>query len=464
MKKRSLFVTLALGLSLTLALLWILGSQSPSAVAAPGAGHVEAPNASAAELHVCPTGCTYSSVQAAVDAASDGDVIKVAAGSYTDVHVRPRNDVTTTGLVTQVVYISKTVTIQGGYTATNWTTPDPQANLTTLDAQRQGRVIYITGDIHPTIEGLRITGGDAHGLGGVPWGWDTGGGVYVITATAVISNNHVFSNTCSSPLSLGGGMSLWSSAATISGNAFDFNTVGFGGGGLYQAWNSPVIDGNVFAYNTATTGGGGIWISGSEGTFEGNIVTSNTADIGGGLTSEIGSEMLINNIIADNHVSTAGGGLWVYGSSPQLLHNTIARNSGGDGSGVYLSQVEWMGPINSTATFTNTILASHTVGISVTGGNTVTANGVLWYDTPITVSKSITAVVTVLNQHTGDPAFGPDGYHLMAGSAAMDKGIDAGITSDIDGEWRPAGAGHDLGADELWHKIYLPLVIRNYQP
>lgn len=34
--------------------------------------------------------------------------------------------------------------------------------------QRQGRVLYITGDINPTIEGLRITGGSAVGLGGLP--------------------------------------------------------------------------------------------------------------------------------------------------------------------------------------------------------------------------------------------------------------------------------------------------------
>ena len=32
----------------------------------------------------------------------------------------------------------------------------------------------------PAGESVRITGGDATGLGGVPWGWDAGGGLYVI--------------------------------------------------------------------------------------------------------------------------------------------------------------------------------------------------------------------------------------------------------------------------------------------
>ena len=113
-------------------------------------------------------GCDYAAIQAAVDAANAGDLIKVAAGTYTDLNVRPRNDVTTTGIVTQVVYICKTVMLRGGYTTTNGFAdpPDPQANPTTLDAQGQGRVFYITGDISPTIEGLRITRGDATGMGG----------------------------------------------------------------------------------------------------------------------------------------------------------------------------------------------------------------------------------------------------------------------------------------------------------
>jgi hypothetical protein len=47
-----------------------------------------------------------------VDAAYTGDEIRVAAGTYADLNVQPLVDDTATDVVTQVVYISKTITLQ----------------------------------------------------------------------------------------------------------------------------------------------------------------------------------------------------------------------------------------------------------------------------------------------------------------------------------------------------------------
>ena len=455
-------------------------------------GNAAAVRAPTTELRVCPAGpptCDHATVQAAVDAANDGDVIKVATGTYSGVNVRPRNDVTTTGVVTQVVYISKSVTIRGGYTAGNWVTPDPEVNLTTLDAQGQGRVLYITSPsagsgqaITPTIEGLRITGGDATGMGGEGHsGEDAGGGVYIVTATATINNNWVFGNHADT--GLGGGIHVQSSDAMLSGNTVFSNTANYGGGlgtnDCDSEWRGPTIDDNIFTGNTADGGGGlnltfccdttlkdnivtgntansqggglGLFICGA--TLDGNTISANNADWGGGGLSIEGPDFatLTNNVIADNQVVSSGGsgsGMWLSGAWPRLSHNTIARNSGGDGSGIFVG--DWANTL-SDIVMTNTIVSSHTIGISVTGGNTVTVNSILWHNTPVTLSQSITAIVSVQNEVVGDPDFlDPDAgdYHIGSLSTARDAGVDAGVYDDIDGQMRPMNWGYDLGADE----------------
>ena len=93
-------------------------------------------------------GCTNPgdpcrTLQYAVDVAGEGDVLKVAAGTYSGVHPRPAPPEypypPSTGIITQVVYLSKTLTIRGGYTTTNCFAdpPHPEANPITLDAQEQ---------------------------------------------------------------------------------------------------------------------------------------------------------------------------------------------------------------------------------------------------------------------------------------------------------------------------------------
>ena len=145
MKRLTILTSIGLGLGLALGLLWLLGGDFPTVRAQGGDGipiYYVAPGGNCGVGSPC-----YSTVQAAVDAADDpSDVIKVAAGTYTDVN--------SYGGLAQVVYVDKTVTIRGGYTTTDWNTPDPDANPTMLDAQRQGRVLYIIGDTTPTIEGV----------------------------------------------------------------------------------------------------------------------------------------------------------------------------------------------------------------------------------------------------------------------------------------------------------------------
>jgi parallel beta-helix repeat protein len=294
----------------------------------------------------------YTTVQAAVDASTHmTDVVKVA-GYCSGVEARVG--------MTQTVYISKTLALRGGYTITNWTISDPLLNPTTLDAQGQGRVLYITGDISPTIEGLRITSGDAAGLGGHHLWGDAGGGVYLISATATISNTQVFSNIAYR----GGGLYLYDSDATLSGNTVSGNAANANGGGVLLSNSIATLSGNAVTDNTADQGGGlFLWhsdatlsddtISGntaynggglclrarSDATLSGNAVTDNTANDGGGLFLTQSDAALTNNVVADNQINSEGSGLFIEGSSVRLLHTTIAHNTGGDGSGVYVGEL-----------------------------------------------------------------------------------------------------------------------------
>ncbi len=253
----------------------------------------------------------YPTVQAAIDASTNTtDVVKVA-GYCTGVN--------TYGGLAQVAYISKTLTLRGGYAPTNWTTADPVANPTTLDALDQGRGLYITGPITPTIEGLRITGGNASGLGGyynfaTQTTEDAGGGVYITQAPATLSSNQLFSNTAS----YGGGLFLESSRALLDGNIISSNTAtaDYGGGGVYLLLSDATLTQNTISSNTGT----GLRASCSNAILSGNIISGNT---GGGLfwesvAADFSAEPLMGTtpltVTFVNNSSGATDYLWSFGA------------------------------------------------------------------------------------------------------------------------------------------------------
>jgi parallel beta-helix repeat protein len=425
----------------------------------------------------------YATLQDAVDAAQPGDEIRVASGHYWDFYTRPRRDTVSTGIVTQTVYLSKTLWIRGGFNNT-YTTQDPEAYTTTLDAQGHGRGIYITGDISPTIEGFLIRDGDAAGMGGYYYygNYDAGGGIYIITATATLSGNHLLENQAEhgggiflnrnnslldgNTISInkasngGAGIGLFKSASLLTENEITFNTSYNMGGGIYLFDSDATLSGNTIANNTAVYGGG-IDVASCNPILDSNVIAANSAHIGGGIELWYTHSTLSNNAIIDNSATVNGSGLYLGGSTPILLHTTVARNSGGYGSAIYVHSDGMT--TYSTLAMTNTILVDHSIGISVTSGSSVILNGVLWQNTPITISQS-GATVVVQNQYTGSPSFSGDGYHITAASHAIDLGVPTDVIKDIDGELRLCGSA-DLGADEymlgncLIH-AYLPVIIR----
>jgi hypothetical protein len=175
----------------------------------------------------------------------------------------------------------------------------------------------------------------------------------------------------------------------------------------------------------------------------------------------------------------AGSGIYLAGRTAHLRHVTLARNDatklapGGAGSGLYITGAH---AATSSVFLTNTILVSHTVGITVAAGNTATLEATLWgTDTWANLSDwgGVGTIITGTANSWGDPAFTCVGtscvapYRIGPGSAALDAGVDTGLRIDIDHEPRPYQAP-DLGADEYWppgtlNHLYLPLVLRNYR-
>jgi hypothetical protein len=334
MKTFRLLTTLAFGLGLAAGLILALGSLPARKIPAAQASQAKTSNT----ITVCDTGCDYDAIQAAVDGAQEGDTIKVATGVYSGVSARPippgYMNPPASGVITQVVYINKTVTIQGGYTTTNWDTPDPDTYPTTVDAQRLGRVLFITGDISPTISGLRITGGDDFGLGGWDLGGvqlDAGGGVYIIEANMLFEDNVVVDNISGD----GAGIALNNTPSIVRNNQVLSNTAPYGGGvGIYL--NSPLIENNVIRFNVAPDygvgvregQGAGVCLVETEAILRGNIISDNTADrFGAGLRLLGGAPTFINNVVTDNQAQYASA-LYVQGSSARFWHTTFARNGG----------------------------------------------------------------------------------------------------------------------------------------
>ncbi|MBX3057802.1 MAG: right-handed parallel beta-helix repeat-containing protein [Anaerolineae bacterium] len=289
-----------------------------------------------------------------------------------------------------------------------------------------------------------------------------GGGLYVYgnfndsQSIVHLTDNDILSNTgiISGPVGAGGGLFLAEeeSIMTLSGNRVMSNSAAVTttaysvGGGLFVRGDLQLFNNNRFINNSATHHGIGYGGGFAMGSYE-----------------QIHVQM-VNTILNDNQANTAGSAVAVIGADDTLSmqHATMAGNHGGDAA-VWLAgyDIDSGEPIaNSRLMMTNTILVSHTMAVSVGNGHTAVLNGVLWFNTPITVTAGVTATVSVANQLTGDPVFAPDGYHITAGSAAIRAGVPSGVSLDIDGEGRPS-ANPSLGVDEYWpFKGYFPLIFK----
>jgi len=281
-------------------------SSPPPAPLSQGSGH--------SVVTVCvPSGCDYTSVQEAVGAVAADGIVKVAQGVYTDDN---GDDV--------VVEITKTLTLQGGYTTTDWTVPNPEAHRTELNGLGIAQVISITAGVSPTVEGFHVYNGKA----------ERGGGIYVAGGSPTLRRNRIHSNTANLR---GGGIYIAAGSPVVQNNLIYLNrsnnqTQDAHGGGVYVAGGMPLLQYNTFYSNTAKTNGGGIYIAyASAPVISATIVVSNAAPNGGGglfvATSSpptLGYNDVWGNEVGGNYIGEGAGSIFT--STNPLFEDPAREN------------------------------------------------------------------------------------------------------------------------------------------
>ncbi|HSH03322.1 MAG TPA: Ig-like domain-containing protein, partial [Anaerolineae bacterium] len=315
-------------------------------------------------------------LQQAIDEAVVDDLIKVAGDCY-GTKSRAGHS--------QTAYISQTVTIQGGYTYTNWVDWQPALYTTTLDARDGGRVIYIPAGVTVTLSTLIIQNATTRGHGGGIYtnGYTVvedsiirdndstdngrkGGGIYSAFSPLIIDNSQIYNNRAGDASGIYsalnetviensrihdnqqyrfrdgvGGIAVRNSSF-IMHNSEVFNNRNRRCGGILARGVVMTMTNSSIRNNTATFTTGGLCVQLSVGVISETQFLENISNVvadGGGINIMSSDLILTNSDIISNVTDTSGGGISVIGSSNVVVESTfIGMNSAGYGGGLSVGE------------------------------------------------------------------------------------------------------------------------------
>ncbi|MBN1346305.1 MAG: right-handed parallel beta-helix repeat-containing protein [Phycisphaerae bacterium] len=365
----------------------------------------------------------YATIQSAIDASYDEDVVLLAPGAYTGDGNRDLD------------FRKKAITVQSRFPRD----PDTVA-ATVIDCQgdasepHRGFAFHLGEGPDSVVAGLTVMNGYGPrvpieiGFDPDPNGYPAGGAVYCIGSSPTITD-----------------CSLTDSAAL------------FGGAVCCLDGSSPVIARCEVTRNEARyggVGGGILCINDCSPEISNCHFSGNQAFYGSAICLD-GSAMIANCMVVGNQAYWGGGGIvCMYPSNVTITNCTIVRN---------IVEGGWS-PFSAGGIYTSSPLVTIT-------------NCLLWENDPPQIqADSAEPAVTYCNIQGGwpgetnideDPRFvdpnGPDGdpntwedndYHLDLGSPCINAGDpngDYADQTDIDGQRRVIAARVDIGADEWSH-------------
>ncbi len=325
----------------------------------------------------------------------------------------------------------------------------------------------------PSLSNLAFTGSRAR---------ENGGGLYVWENSHPTLSNVTFSGNYGR---WGGGIANWGGNLVLTNVTFSQNKAVEEGGGMTGWSSNPILTNVRFINNSVTWYGGGLYNDRDTTPILTNVVFSgNQADAGGGMYNWDYSSPTLTNVIFSGNQANTGGGMYNRDySSPTLINVTFSGNRANEtGGGMYnqnnsnpliYNSIFWQ---NQDSSGVGTAAASITNWIS--GNSTPMPNirySLVQGCNPDGSWESSCGMDSGNNLPDIDPLFilAPNpaqaptttgNLRLQATSPAINMGnnsyIPVGVTTDLDGRPRIAQLTVDLGAYEYLTPVFLPIVIR----
>ena len=244
-------------------------------------------------------------IQAGIDAASDGDMVLVASGTY----------------IETIDFLGKAIIVQS----------EAGADVTVIDGNQAGSVVtFDSGETEwATLDGFTIRNGAGTYFELDPGSWNyVGGGIFCLNSSPTITNCTISGNRATYAC---GGISCDSSSPTITNCTISGNTADYSGGiGCRDSF--PIITNCTISDNNADLGAGGIYCDQSNPTITHCTMSGNSAGTFGGAIACENSDPMITNCILWGDSAPYGPEIFVTSGSPAITYSNVQGGWSGEGN------------------------------------------------------------------------------------------------------------------------------------